>query len=341
MTLTELLEKVQAVPTEDARLFFITRLLKENFKKTDKVINKYLFKVYQVDVDDEIRRHLYDLTKEQLEYVIKKDFEIVDYDVVSDDTEHLFTYSIKNKVMSFSDVVCNQLNSDVPRITSIEELVARNEELWAYCVGFNDIENKDWIYTFRKIQAGKVAVDENENTKSRLKTIRTLFSTTSQKLELLKGETINLDKQIDCVYYDEIFYILKKGYFEQIVGLQEEFKEEAKKVVEELKKIDVIEGLDKIEKQIEDKPAIHKKLVRISRIGNYRNVDKDVINKMQVVCEKYGDKLNVKDDKLQIEEDKDIEVILKMLADYYKTGEVSGKPYGTYAGKQIKAKVSS
>ena len=32
----------------------------------------------------------------------------------------------------------------------------------------------------------------------------------------------------------------------------------------------------------------------------------------------------------------DIDLTLKMLADYYKKGEVSGKAYGTYAGKEIK-----
>ena len=131
---------------------------------------------------------------------------------------------------------------------------------------------------------------------------------------------------------------MKKGYFEQIIGLQEEYKIEAKNVVEELQKIDVIDGLDVISKQIEEKPAIHKKLVRISRIGNYRNVDEKVIKKMQAVCKKFGDKLNVENGRLQIKEDKDVDVILKMLADYYKTGEVSGKAYGTYAGKQITEK---
>ncbi|MDX9882620.1 MAG: DUF4868 domain-containing protein [Prolixibacteraceae bacterium] len=340
MNLIELSEKIDAVQTEDTCLFFITRYLKENVKKSSPVMGKFLFKVYQVEIDDDIRKHLHDLSKEQLGYVIKKDFEIVDYDVVSDDTEHLFTYSMKNRVMSFSDVVCNQLSNEMPKVVSIESIIAQNEELWAYCVGFNDIESKDWIYTFRKIQSGKVAIDENDNPKSRLKTIRTYFSTKSQKLELLKGETINLDKQIDCVYYEEIFYILKKGYFEQIVGLQEEYKEEAKKVVEELQKIDVIDGLDFIKKQIEEKPAIHKKLVRISRIGNYRNVDERVVKKMQAVCKKFGDKLNVVNGRLQIEEDKDVDVILKMLADYYKTGEVSGKAYGTYAGRQIKEKTA-
>lgn len=336
MTLTDLLNKVETVPTEDTRLFFITRYLKENIKKSSKILDKFLFKVYQVDIDDEIRQHLYDSTVEQFSYVIKKEYEMVDYDVVSDDTEHLFTYQMKNKLMSFSDVVCNQLQNEKPRMTSIESVIAQNEELWAYCVGFNDIESNDWIYTFRKIQSGKVAVDESENSKVKFKTIRTIFSTKSQKLELLKGESVNLDKQIDCVYYNEVFYILKKGYFEQIVGLQEEYKDQAKTVSQELKETNMILGLELLDKHIEEKPAIHKKLVRISKIGNYRTIDGKVIKKMQQVCKKYGDDLKVQDGKLAIVEDKDIDVVLKVLADYYKTGEVSGKAYGTFAGKELK-----
>ena len=50
-----------------------------------------------------------------------------------------------------------------------------------------------------------------------------------------KGETVNLDKQIDCIYYDETFYVIKKVNFEQIVGLQEEYKEQSKIVVNELR----------------------------------------------------------------------------------------------------------
>ena len=150
-------------------------------------MNKYLFKVYQVDIDNEIRQYLYDSTKDQLFHIIKKNFEMIDYDVISDDTEHLFTYSMKNKILSFSDVICNQLSSIPPKIMSIEGIVSEVEELWAYCIGFNSPATSDWIYTFRKIQSGKVAIDENQNKKSKLKIIRTFFSTESQKLELLKG----------------------------------------------------------------------------------------------------------------------------------------------------------
>lgn len=337
MTLQEILEKIAVTQVNDLRLYFITRVLKENVKKSAKIIDKYLFRVYQVDIDSEIRQYLYNLSVEQLEIIIKKDFEMLDYDVVSDDSQHLFTYFMQHKVLSFSDVVCNQLNQTPPKMQSIESILSNGDELWAYCVGFNDLENQDWIYTFRKIQSGKVAVDEQEG-KNILKIIRTRFDTTNQKLELLKGETVNLDKQIDCIYYDETFYVIKKANFEQIVGLQEEYKEEAKSVVNELKETGKFEGLEMVEKKIETTPSIHKKLVRIAKIGNFRTIDDKVIKRMKSVCKKYGEELHVKDGKIAIEEEKDIDIILKMLADYYKTGEISGKAYGTFAGRELNKK---
>lgn len=335
MTLQEISDKIKSTNVDDLKLYFITRMLKENIKKSSKVMDKYLFKVYQVDINDDIRHYLYNSSVEQLELTIKKNFEMVDYDVISDDTEHLFTYQMKNKVFSFADVVTNQLQKIPTKMQSVESILQNDDELWAYCVGFNDLTAKDWIYTFRKIQSSKVVTDEREG-KNLLKTIRTFFDTNNQKLELLKGETINLDKQIDCIYYDELFYVIKKGYFEQIVGLQEEYKEEAKNVVAELKQTNKINGLDKIEEKIETTPSVHKKLVRIAKIGNYRNIDQKTIKKMEKVCKKYGDRLKIDNGNLLIEDEKDIDIVLKLLADYYKTGDVSGKPYGTFSGKEIK-----
>lgn len=335
MILEELSEKLGEIKVTNTFLYFITRVLKPDVKKTSKVMDKYVFKVYQIDVNEEIRKHLYELSQDQLTYLASKKTELQDYDVITDDTQHLFTYQMTNKAMSFADVVNNQLKSQPPRITSLEEIIL-TEELWAYCVGFH-IKDADWIYTFRKILSGKVAIDEKDsNKKSALKkAIRTVFSTKSQKLELIQGETVNLDKQIDCIYYVDTFYIAKKTQFEQIVGLEEEFKEQAKEVIAELESTNMIEGLEVLEKQIENNPSIHRKLVRLSKIGNYRELDAKVIKKMQKVCKDHGDKLKLKDGKLFIEDEKDIDLALKMLGDYYKRGEVSGKAYGTFAGKQL------
>lgn len=336
MILEELSEKLESIKIENSFLYFITRVLKPDTKKTSKVLDKFLFKVYQIDVNDEIRKHLYSLTKEQLEYLSKRKTELHEYDVITDDTEQLFTYSMTDKAMSFADVVNNQLKSNPPKIKRLEDIISE-EELWAYCVGFHN-KGTDWIYTFRKILSGKVAIDEKDGNKRNAlqKTIRTIFNSKSQKLELIEGETVNLDKQVDCIFYEDTFYIAKKTQFEQIVGLEEEFRIQASEVITELKATNMIEGLEILSRQITINPSIHKKLVRLSRIGNYKDLDEKIIKKMQKVCKQYGDKLKLKDGKLFIEDESDIDLALKMLSDYYKRGEVSGKAYGTFAGKQLK-----
>jgi len=335
MILEELSEKIGEIKVNNTYLYFITRVLKPDVKKSSKVMDKYVFKVYQIDVNEDIRDHLHKLSQEQLAYLASKKSELQDYDVITDDTQQLFTYQMTNKAMSFADVVNKQLKSQPPKIQSLEEIIA-SEELWAYCVGFYQ-NGSDWIYTFRKILSGKVAIDENDgNKKSALqKALRTVFNTKSQKLELIQGETVNLDKQIDCVYYADTFYIAKKTQFEQIVGLEEEYKAQASEVIKELEDTKMIEGLEVLKKQIAENPSIHKKLVRLSKIGNYRELDTKVIKQMQKVCKLHGDKLKLKDGKIFIEDENDIDLALKMLGDYYKRGEVSGKAYGTFAGKQL------
>lgn len=335
MILEELSEKLKSIKVDNTFLYFITRVLKTDVKKTSKVMDKFAFKVYQIDVNDEIRQHLYSLTQEQLEYLVRRKTDMHEYDVVTDDTQLLFTYSMTNKAMSFADVVNNQLKTKPPKIKNLEDIITE-EELWAYCVGFHN-KGSDRIYTFRKILSSKVAIDEKDGNKRNAlqKTIRTIFNSTSQKLELIEGETVNLDKQVDCIFYEDTFYIAKKTQFEQIVGLEEEFRQQATEVITELEETDMIAGLDIMAKQIDTNPSIHKKLARLSKIGNYKDLDTKSIKIMQKVCKLHGDKLKLKNGKLFIEDENDIDLVLKMLADYYKRGEVSGKAYGTFAGKQL------
>ena len=334
--LEQILNKIQEVDVDNTYLYFVTRVLKPDAKKAAKAMGKYNFKVYQIDVNDEIRVHLHTLAIDQLENLADKKKDLQEYDVISDDTENLFTYTMAGKAMSFSDVVNSQLKKMPPKIQSLKEIIS-DEELWAYTVGFF-LGEDEWIYTFRKVLSGKVAINEEDGNKKGMwqKAIRTFFNTKNQKLELIQGETVSLDKQIDCVFYIDTFYIARKTQFEQIVGLEEEFKIQATEVVAELGGTAMIEGLNHVAGQVESNPAIHKKLVRLGKIGNHRDLDTTTIGKMVNVCAKYGDSLKTtQEGKLLIEDEKDIDLVLKMLSDYYKRGEVSGKAYGTFAGKQI------
>ena len=195
--LDEVLDRIKDTKQEDVKLHFITRILKSGVGKRDKTLDKYVFKVYQIDVDDEIRKYLYDLSIKELERTVTKDYSLIDYDPISDDTDHLFSYKLKAETSTFSDVVVNQLGKELPKVESIEGIISENEELWAYCIGFLDVEVQEWIYTFRKIMVSKIAIDEKNDTDKSIvwRQIRTIFNSTSKKLTLMKGEAVTLDKQ--------------------------------------------------------------------------------------------------------------------------------------------------
>ena len=78
--LQELLNDIKDSDKKNLCLFFINRTLKPNVRSRDRVLEKYDYKVFQVNIDDEIRSYLYSLSLEQIEYAIKKKFDIVEYD---------------------------------------------------------------------------------------------------------------------------------------------------------------------------------------------------------------------------------------------------------------------
>ena len=337
--LDDVLAKIKETKEEDVKLHFITRLLKDGVGKRDKTLDKYVFRVYQIDVDDEIRAYLYDLSIKELERVLSKDYSLIDYDPISDDTDHLFSYKLKAETSSFSDVVVNQLGKALPKVESIDGIVSENEELWAYCIGFLDVANSTWLYTFRKIMISKIAIDEKNDTSKNilLRQIRTIFDSSSKKLTLMKGEAVTLDKQIDCLYWEDTFYVLKKVPFEQIVGLQEEYHAKAVEVVEDMQKTGLIDGLDTIEEELKANTSLHKKLVKLQQTGGLERLDSARIKKMKQVCKRYGETIAVGDDgHIKIGGRKDSETVITAMCDYYKKGEVSGKSYGTFSGRELK-----
>ena len=337
--LDEVLDRIKDTKQEDVKLHFITRILKSGVGKRDKTLDKYIFKVYQIDVDDEIRKYLYDLSIKELERTVTKDYSLIDYDPISDDTDHLFSYKLKAETSTFSDVVVNQLGKELPKVESIEGIISENEELWAYCIGFLDVEAQEWIYTFRKIMVSKIAIDEKNDTDKSIvwRQIRTIFNSTSKKLTLMKGEAVTLDKQIDCVYWEETFYVLKKVPFEQIVGLQEEYHAKAIEVVDEMKNTGLIDGLDGLEDELKTNTSLHKKLVKLQQNGGLEILDDKQIKKMAKVCKRYGETISVgADGHIKINDRKDFETVIKAMCDYYKKGEVSGKSYGTFSGRELK-----
>ena len=330
MTLQEIQDFINETRSKDTRLYFVTRT-EEVIRSRNSVANKkHVFKVYQIDFNLELQESLYNATLSYIDRIAKKNYDVIDYDILSDETEHLFTYSISNKIESFADVVTNQLLQSAPKVTSLKKLSSNEEKMWAYCLSFSSSDGKHKMFSFRKILPSKVGVDEKRSY------LKAIFNARSQQLALQKEETISLDEQVDCIYFMDTFFVLKKGNFEQIVGLQEEYKEQAKAIVKEMLSSNMLIGGEHLNQLVENKPSIHKKLIKIAKVGNYKSMTSQAIKKMTRISKQHGVVLKVQDDKFILEKEEDVDALIKVLGDYYKKGEVSGKSYGTFSGKELK-----
>lgn len=203
--------------------------------------------------------------------------------------------------------------------------------MWAYCLSFSSSDGKEKMFSFRKILPNKVGINEKSSF------LKAVFNARSLQLALQKEETISLDEQVDCIYFMDTFFVLKKGNFERIVGLQEEYKEKAKVIVGKLLSSNMLIGGEHLNQLVENKPSVHKKLIKIEKIGYYERLDFKAIKKMTRISKQHGVALKVQDDKLILENEEDVDALLKVLGDYYKKGEVSGKSYGTFSGKELQA----
>lgn len=337
MILKEIADKIKEVDKTDTHLFFITRKLKPGTRKNTKSSDKYDFFIYKVDSDNEIRDFLKLSAKQQIEKAISKGVEISEYTVISDDVDQVFTYQLKDKASSFAKILSERLvhHSQIPSLIDLKE-TATDEELWAYCVGFNQLD--DWIYTFRKIKPSKVGIDENDNHNKGFfkKLIRTQFNTKSTKLEVLENETISFDKQMDCIYYKELFYVLHKFDFENMIGMADELKELAFHTIGEIEKLGLLDGIEILTNETVANPSLHRRLVRLSKINLYQNLSQETMSKMQSVALELGKDLKIKDGKIVIENNIDVHIVVELFSDYYKEGRISGKQYGTYSGKELK-----
>lgn len=75
---------------------------------------------------------------------------------------------------------------------------------------------------------------------------------------------MSFDSRIDCLFFGDTYYILNKSNFEILVGMENQFLEFAKEVIETLTNTGLIEGIALLEKEIKENKNI---LKTVSNIG--------------------------------------------------------------------------
>lgn len=334
-----LLDSISRRPPPTVRLYFVSRRLKSETTRASRVMQKYTFHLHQLDIDEDLRRMFLDMMREQLEKIMAdNDLSLAAYEIIDDDEPKLYTYQLQNKAMSFADVTKHQLmrGVDIPSVQDIGAFLGEHE-LWAFCLDVTP-EKGDRFTTFTKTTPGRVAIDERENPERLLpsRVLRTLFNSTNSMLELLHGDTVNFDKRMDCLYRfkDDRFFIFHKKHFEKIVSLEEEYKESAGRVVDDLEASTMIVGLDAVKDELEGNPTIHRRLHKIAQAADYKKLDRTRVKKMIMTAKSFGLQLKIKSGKLHVEDRHDLDLVVRMLDDYFLESKQTGNKYGASVKKR-------
>jgi len=73
--------------------------------------------------------------------------------------------------------------------------------------------------------------------------------------------------------------------------------------------------------------------MKLEKLGNLNSLTLKNIKQLERLGNKKKVLVNITGGKIQFETEEDIDNVIKLLCDYFKTGDYSGKSYGTYAGK--------
>ena len=121
----------------------------------------------------------------------------------------------------------------------------------------------------------------------------------------------------------------QKGNFETMVGLEEEYRENADEVISTLEKTNLIEGIELVKDEAQQNKNLLKTIASIAKKQNHSSFNNTEIKKMKSVLKKMeGKDLKVTpENKIKLEDKTDIKNFIKLLNDYYKRGMVSEKYY--------------
>lgn len=327
--LSGVLDLINSSNSANVRLYFITKNLKSGVSRREKALNKYQYECIRVNVDESLQRYFLMLLHGQVQAVLANDeIEYTEFQIIDDDfRDKIYTYALNNAT-SFHDLLNNKMVAgvDIPYVSSLSQI---RDNLCAYSISIEDGTSIRLI-SFRRITRARIATEQSAGLKA-------LFRTNDRRLVSTDGESINFDEKVDCVFHDGDFFVFHKKSFENLAGLDDEYKAMALEMLEELAENDFVSGINLLLDEAGKSPIVAKQLARISKAQGHRNIDQNRISKMQEICSSLGLNLKVEDGKIVVDDLNDAKLLIRLLDQYYLSCMQTGDAFGSHAKKKLDA----
>lgn len=329
---------------DQVRLFLIERI--ENSDQQKMKLGKFSFLPYEVDLDNNSGEDLFSMVKKGILSVLKRKPEITKYEIISEDTHQIFTNPENSKISAFNNLLTSSLESTVAKVEDVDSF-SKIKKIWAIGLKFYNLSSEKSFYAFRKVSETKVLMKEQEAVMAksakkpslkRVITATTLnyrFDLKSKKLVPFDGFSLSIEKSIDLVCIDGEKYIFQKSGFESLVGATEYIQEQAPKVSEDMELKSFIQGFDHVKTVLKGNINLMRKFLRVLKNKVLELENAKILENINAQEALLNRGVKIKNGMIQVENEGEVEEVIRYLSDYYKTGLMTKKTFGTYSGKVI------
>lgn len=143
------------------------------------------------------------------------------------------------------------------------------------------------------------------------------------EIHIAKNDKFGISENLGMIIYENIIYILNKNFFENFFDLDEKFKKETQKHIQDLMKSNHFVGLDKYLEKVQDNKKYTRKISKALDNFREKNIDYSKISEQdftkrinKIIEHEEGLELNKKG-KIEFKDDTDIENITKLITDDY------------------------
>jgi len=325
-SIKEMLEIVKNCQISSTRLYLITRTLKTGVKAKTKAKDKYDFQCYSINIDDNVQNELLKIFMNKVTYLAnEKKFSMEEYsiDVVNND-KIVYTLRKKAKIGSFIHILDIDIK-DSTELLNVESLSDIVSILWSYIIEIKTPEHT--ILGLRKTTPNFVSVKKNKNL------LTTMFSLKECMLSILSEQSLVFDDYLDAIYDNSIFYIVNKNNFEKIVGLEDEYIEKANEVADLLVSSPHFKINFDLKDQINIGGKFNRKLVKMRKLLS--SIDIEFLLKMIETAKEFKLSFVVKDNQIVINNEDELDTVLKLLDDCYLLSKQTGNKYVASSKKVV------
>lgn len=308
--LQQALELLRRASTDQLRLFVVRRELKDGLKRHSRIANKYDYNALRASTSEEARANLLSGICDHVERnVADEDLDVRGYDlIVPDDADSLYTYSSEDlERLSFARSV-EAIRGDTSSLPKIDWESGETAGLHGYALAVREGEMDVVLFNRLKSQS----VHQPYTTKTRL------FGISGDELRPVKHTVLSFDVRVSCVLVNGELYILSKKQFEDLVGFTEELERNAHQVLDELKEIGLLAGLDVLRSELDKSSRLLWKMASLAKKGHLTSFSQARLEKMKEMAKAYNLDLPLDDEgRLVITDRKDIPNVIKWLSDSF------------------------